>query len=903
MDGKKYSNFNDPSFSFPGGAPGAAVDKICESICIPIASPSFNSSLPSSSATAPHCVSLKKASLTKRGYKSFEDWNSNPNHIYIGRDMSHHVMGALGSKWGNPFKPNKSNSLKLCLERYEDHVRRNPDLFNVMELEGKELGCWCKPYPCHGDILIKLFKERQSTNICSSKSNHQDYVPVFTQHGSNEENDIDCGIISDIVECLDCDVQKYDDFTVTLNGNGLLVNSAHIFTPESLLANVPYDSAPLRLNGGGDTSFESQEDLENTEQGNGVSEKLQSFSSSDIEGGDEPPECNENSENIDSVFVNVDNSMSEQDIRDVLFEAGYSIDAINDIITSKAGAKSNESTCSQTLIDESVLSESESGTNSAYDVLREIRVKNVNKVVIGTLNINSFASKFEQLREIIGRTIDILTIQETKLDPSFPLEQFTLEGYFKPYRLDRNRYGGGVLIYVREDIPSKLLNKHNFTKNVEGMFIEINLRKTKLLFFGGYRSDHQVYGLSKEDYLDQIIFAMDKYSNYDKVLIAGDLNIDVEEDILEDFLFEQNMKNLVKEKTCFKSMENPSCIDLFLTNVSQSFQNTTTIATGLSDFHKMVVTVMKTTFPKAQPKIVYYRDYKNFDLYKFRSDLREQLCKTAEKDYFHFELTFLRVLELHAPMKKKVLRANDKPYMTKVLRKAIMRRSELKGKYLKNKSEESLKAFKRQKNYTNRLAKRERRKYFANLDLNKYIDNVKFWNTVKPMFSSTGNGPKKIILVENGEVVADDQINAESFSDFFIDAVSSLAIEENRALLDEVDDLSDPVQRAVIKFGNHPSILDIKKNVTITSKFSFCEVDVKDMMNEINNLNSKKSGTFMNIPVKRLKEVVDIVAHPLTDIWKREIVLGKKFASQLKLAISGQQLDLMNSKTITSMRK
>ena len=270
--------------------------------------------------------------------------------------------------------------------------------------------------------------------------------------------------------------------------------------------------------------------------------------------------------------INHDNSMSEQDIRDLLFEAGYSIEAINDIITSKAGGWSNES-ASQTF-NESTLSGSESGTNSAYDVLREIRVKNVNKVVIGSLNINSFASKFVQLREIIGKNLDILTIQETKLDASFPSEQFALEGYSKPYRLDRNRYGGGVLIYVREDIPSKLLSKHNFTKNVEGMFIEINLRKTKLLFFGGYRSDHKVYGLPEEDYLEQLSFALDKYCNYDKVLIAGDLNIDIDEEILEDFLFERNLKNLVKENTCFKSIDNPSCIDLFLTNTCSSFQNT-----------------------------------------------------------------------------------------------------------------------------------------------------------------------------------------------------------------------------------------------------------------------------------------------------------------------------------------
>ena len=139
--------------------------------------------------------------------------------------------------------------------------------------------------------------------------------------------------------------------------------------------------------------------------------------------------------------------MSEQDIRDVLFEAGYSIDAINDILTVKAGVRFENDSASETSRNESVLTESESGTDNAYDVLREIRVKNVNKVVIGTLNINSFASKFEQLREIIGKNLDILTIQETKLDPSFPSEQFLLDGYSKPYRLDRNRYGGGVLIY------------------------------------------------------------------------------------------------------------------------------------------------------------------------------------------------------------------------------------------------------------------------------------------------------------------------------------------------------------------------------------------------------------------------------------------------------------------------
>ena len=119
--------------------------------------------------------------------------------------MSHHVPGALGSKWGNPFKPKKSNkySLKKCLERYEDYIRKNPDLFNaVMELEGKEIGCWCKPSLCHGDILIKLFKEKQC-NPCSTITNYQKYIPVLTKCGSNDDDDDIDSSITGIFECVD----------------------------------------------------------------------------------------------------------------------------------------------------------------------------------------------------------------------------------------------------------------------------------------------------------------------------------------------------------------------------------------------------------------------------------------------------------------------------------------------------------------------------------------------------------------------------------------------------------------------------------------------------------------------------------------------------------------------------
>ena len=80
--------------------------------------------------------------------------------------------------------------------------------------------------------------------------------------------------------------------------------------------------------------------------------------------------------------------------------------------------------------------------------------------------------------------LDILIITETKLNDTFPVSQFHIDEFSKPYRLDRNRSGGGVIIYVREDIPSKILSKHVLPTEIEALFIELNFRKCKWLLSG-----------------------------------------------------------------------------------------------------------------------------------------------------------------------------------------------------------------------------------------------------------------------------------------------------------------------------------------------------------------------------------------------------------------------------------
>ena len=82
-----------------------------------------------------------------------------------------------------------------------------------------------------------------------------------------------------------------------------------------------------------------------------------------------------------------------------------------------------------------------------------------------------------------------------------------------------------------------------------------------------------------------------------------------------------HLTDIIKQSTCFKNHSNPSCIDLFLTNNANCFQKSSVCETGLSDFHKLIVTVMKSYISKQLAKIIKYRNYKGFNKTEFRTEL------------------------------------------------------------------------------------------------------------------------------------------------------------------------------------------------------------------------------------------------------------------------------------------
>ena len=153
---------------------------------------------------------------------------------------------------------------------------------------------------------------------------------------------------------------------------------------------------------------------------------------------------------------------------------------------------------------------SNSESNNFVNDIKDLRRKNIDKVLIGNINVNSIPHKFDQLKELILKYVDVLIITETKLDDSFPTAQFKVEGFSEPFRRDRNRKGGGIMIYVRNDILCRALKKYNFESDVEALFLELNFRKSKWLLCGIYHPPSQ----SKEYFFNNLDNALDPYPEY-----------------------------------------------------------------------------------------------------------------------------------------------------------------------------------------------------------------------------------------------------------------------------------------------------------------------------------------------------------------------------------------------------
>ena len=129
-----------------------------------------------------------------------------------------------------------------------------------------------------------------------------------------------------------------------------------------------------------------------------------------------------------------------------------------------------------------------------------------------------------------------------------------------------------------------------------------------------------------------------------------------------------------------------------------------------------------------------------------------------------------------APIRKKYLRANEAPFITKELHNAIMKRSRYRNKFLKDKSQTSRENYKIQRNLCKKLLRKTKKSYFESLNTIKITDNRTFWKTVVLLFTNKASRGEKIILSEAGKHISNDKKNCNIFNNFFSKVVSDLKI-------------------------------------------------------------------------------------------------------------------------------
>ena len=136
------------------------------------------------------------------------------------------------------------------------------------------------------------------------------------------------------------------------------------------------------------------------------------------------------------------------------------------------------------------------------------------------------------------------------------------------FRKDRNKNGGGLILYVNEDILGKLINSYNFKEGSEIIVFEFSVSNKKWLLLGNYKPPSQ----NELSFINEIKLSLNFFSSsYENFLWLGDFNLSTENPNFKNLLNSFDLESLIKMPTCYKSLSSPTSIDLILTNKKNLF--------------------------------------------------------------------------------------------------------------------------------------------------------------------------------------------------------------------------------------------------------------------------------------------------------------------------------------------
>ena len=414
--------------------------------------------------------------------------------------------------------------------------------------------------------------------------------------------------------------------------------------------------------------------------------------------------------------------------------------------------------------------------------------------------------------------------------------------------------------------------------NFQSLAVELIHQKTKFLVVVLYNPPS-----TPSDKLKDIFERLCNKSSNDSqaVFFLSGFNVNVmnKEHILADVFQIHGLKNLIRGPTCFKSKDNPSLVDLILTNQPQKVLSTFNHFIGISDFHSLVCIAMRLSRPRPEKRTFTYRSYKHFSESAYVRDLSAtpfhiaNMFDDVDDQLWAYETLLHDVVNDHAPLKTKTVRGKHCPYMHNELRKAINVKGMLHRKHLRRRTRASWEDYRRQRNKVTKMKRQSIQAYF-----NKHCDkpqNPNFWNVIRPFMGSSVHGGDNIQLQEGGSVISNRKLVCETFNNHFINAAADLS-EPYGLSLSRVEDITT-------HYKDHPSITFIGTQESRDSSevFNFNPVDQEVVYRKLIGLKTNKSTGYDKVPAKLIKAGAAVIQSPLTVIMNNSIT-SHKFPDLLK---------------------
>lgn len=325
--------------------------------------------------------------------------------------------------------------------------------------------------------------------------------------------------------------------------------------------------------------------------------------------------------------------------------------------------------------------------------------------------VSSFDSKF----------IDAILISESFLKPSLPSTQYCIPG-FKLIRNDRlGKGGGGVAIYLRSDIPHKLVDQSppEYNSFSEHVFIEIVVNHSKILLGVYYSPSLNVNYFSsleaKLEYLTPL---------FDHTIILGDFNTcllknDARAESLTSLITSVNMHILPLSATHQAPHCNPSLLDLIAVSDVDRVATHGQLAAPFS-YHDLIYVSYKVRCPKHKAKLVQLRSFNNINLDSLRFDSNKidwspvLNAEVMDDKVANFNKILTTLFDIHAPVKLVKVKHAPVPWLTQALKKVMSKRDKAKRIHRRTPSEENWINYKILRNRCSKLCRNAKRRHIHN---------------------------------------------------------------------------------------------------------------------------------------------------------------------------------------------